>query len=45
MGDTLEAGKGTATANGDASLPYEFLLAEPENRHFLDTVHKMQLPV
>ena len=45
MADTLEAGKGTVTATGDASLPYEFLLAEPENRHFLDAVRKMQLPV
>lgn len=45
MADALEQGNCSITATGEANSPYEFLLAEPTNRHFLDAVQKMNLPV
>lgn len=45
MADTLEQGNCTITATGEPEAPYEFLLAEPPNRHFLDAVQKLTLPV
>ena len=45
MADMLEQGNCTITATGEANPPYEFLLADPPNRHFLDAVQKMNLPV
>ena len=45
MADSLEQGNCSITATGNADLPYEFLLAEPSNTHFLDAVQKMNLPV
>lgn len=45
MADALEQGNCSITATGEADRPYEFLLAEPSNRHFLDAVQQMNLPV
>jgi cell wall assembly regulator SMI1 len=45
MADALERGNCAITATGEADRPYEFLLAEPPNSHFLDAVQKMNLPV
>lgn len=45
MADALEQGNCSITETGEADLPYEFLLADPPNRHFLDAVQKMTLPV
>ncbi len=45
MADALEQGNCSINATGKADLPYEFLLAEPPNNHFLDAVQKMNLPV
>jgi cell wall assembly regulator SMI1 len=45
MADMLEQGNCSITETGEADLPYEFLLAEPPNNHFLDAVRMMKLPV